>query len=121
MSRTVLVVDDEPDIRLLTKLMLTAGGYRVIEAATGEEALSALTSQPVDLVFLDIRLPGIDGWEVLRRVQESDQLAELPIVMMSAHTSPSTLARARDAGSAGYLVKPFKEEELLEYVEDLAS
>ena len=121
MSRTVLVVDDEPDIRLLTRLMLTTGGYRVLEAATGEEALETLNEHPVDLVFLDIRLPGIDGWEVLRRVQEADDLSNLPIVMMSAHTSPSTLARAREAGSAGYLVKPFKEEELLEYVEDLAS
>jgi CheY-like chemotaxis protein len=109
----ILVVDDEADLRLVVRLMLEMAGYEVEEAATGEEGLVKVEQQRPCLVLLDIRLPGIDGLEVLRRVRSDDDLGDVRVVMMSAHTSPETLEAAREEGSDGYLVKPFKEDDLL--------
>jgi CheY-like chemotaxis protein len=111
----VLIVDDEPDIRLLCRFYLESEGHEVIEAAGGKEGIDVLKKGLVDLIFLDIRLPDMDGWDVL------EEVAELPgkaptVVMMSAHASPSTLDRAERAGAAGYVVKPFREEDLLRWV-----
>jgi CheY-like chemotaxis protein len=115
MSSTVLVVDDEPDIRMLARMILETSGYEVVEAKTGEEALDVLAATPPDLMLLDIRLPGIDGWEVLTRSRAASE--PVPVVMMSAHSSDSTLQRAEEEGSAGYLVKPFKQSDLLNFVD----
>ena len=120
MSPRILVVDDEPDIRMLTRMMLEGSGHEVIEAPTGEHALKILETENPDLLLLDIRLPGIDGWEVLRRVT-ARTVDPVPVVMMSAHSSEGTLARAAEEGSVGYLVKPFKEAELLRYVDTKAN
>ena len=120
MSARVLVVDDEPDIRMLTRMMLEGAGHEVIEAPNGEKALEILDTETPSLILLDIRLPGIDGWAVLERVTARTQ-DPVPVVMMSAHSSEQTLARAAKEGSAGYLVKPFKEAELLRYVDTTSS
>jgi CheY-like chemotaxis protein len=116
-----LVVDDEPDIRMLTRMMLEGAGHEVIEAETGERCVELLESgETPGLILLDIRLPGMDGWEVLERVS-SRTVDPIPVVMMSAHSSEGTLARAAKEGSVGYLVKPFKEAELLRYVDSATS
>lgn len=112
MSATVLVVDDEDDIRLLTKLILESRGNRVVESATAEEALASLAEEKVDWVLLDLRLPGIDGWEFLRRFRELPDHTSTPVVIMSAHSSPRTLKRAAAENTQGYLIKPFKEADL---------
>ena len=114
--RRVLVVDDEPDIRMLTRMMLEGAGHEVIEADSGERCLEIVENETPDLILLDIRLPGIDGWGVLERVTNRT-VRRIPVVMMSAHSSEGTLARAAKAGSVGYLIKPFKEAELLRYVD----
>ncbi len=115
----VLVVDDEPDIRLLVRLMLETAGHEVTEAATGEAALAAVAERRPDLLLLDIRLPGMDGWEVLRKLRAEDD-DRLPIVIMSAHSSELTLERASRLGSDDYLIKPFSQEEILRIVERFA-
>lgn len=114
---TILVIDDEPDIRTLVRLMLTRHGHSIIEAGTGEEGLEKLQDSSVDVVLLDIRLPGIDGWEVLEEMRRRKLLNGTRVVMISAHTSPSTLAHAHELGSSGYVVKPFKEDDLLAVLE----
>jgi CheY-like chemotaxis protein len=114
--RKVLVVDDEPDIRMLTRMMLEGAGHEVIEAESGERCLEIVEDETPDLILLDIRLPGIDGWGVLERIT-TRTVEKIPVVMMSAHSSEGTLARAAKAGSVGYLIKPFKEAELLRYVD----
>jgi CheY-like chemotaxis protein len=118
-SHTILVVDDEEDIRFLTRQMLRLNGYEVLEAPSGEEALDILKGATPDLMLLDIRMKGIDGFEVLNRVRLSPNHSRLPIVMMSAHSSPSTLERAAKEGSSRYLIKPFKERELLVALSEL--
>jgi two-component system chemotaxis response regulator CheY len=112
----VMVVEDEPDIRLLTRIVLEGAGHTVVEAGHGEQAMELMTRHPPDLVLLDIRLPGLDGWDVLERMHANDSLKALPVVVMSAHSSGHALARAREMGSQGYLLKPFTQEELLAVV-----
>lgn len=117
----ILIVDDEPDIRMLTRLSLEAEAHEVVEASTGEQALELAGSSTFDLVLLDIRLPGIDGWDVLRSLRATHTSDELPIVIMSAHSSESTLIRAREEGCNDYIVKPFKIDDLLGIVREQTS
>ena len=117
MSDVILVVDDEPDLRLLVRMTLEGHGYAVEEASTAAEAVrQALALQP-RLILLDIRLPDAEGFEVLKTLKRTPELAETPVVMMSAHSSPPTLRKAEVIGSHDYLIKPFKHDALLALVE----
>lgn len=107
----VLVIDDEPDIRMLTRMWLELEGHVVVEAESGEDGLAMIETESPDVIFLDIRLPGIDGWEVLRRIRTERPGAV--VIMMSAHSSGHTLDKAKSEGSTGYLIKPFKREDIL--------
>lgn len=106
----VLVVDDEQAIRRFLNAALTAHGYEVFEATTGEEALTAAVGWRPDLVVLDLGLPGIDGIEVTRRLREWSQL---PILILSVREREEDKVEALDAGADDYLTKPFAFEELL--------
>jgi CheY-like chemotaxis protein len=113
----VLVVDDEPDVRLIARLVLTSAGYDVIEADSGEAALAHLEgdSRP-DAVLLDVRMRGIDGWETLRRMRNDPSQSDLPVVIFTAQ-----LAAAKDAPNEWknyeyFLTKPFDPDGLLEAV-----
>ena len=119
MSKTVLLVDDEPDIRFTARFMLEPEGYSLLEASTGEQALELLGTTTPDAILLDIRLPGIQGWDVLDHVREHQP--EVPVVMMSAHSSGDTMTRAMEEGSTAYLLKPFKQAELLRVLEDVTA
>jgi CheY-like chemotaxis protein len=113
MSR-VLVAEDEKDIRSLARLLLELAGHQVVEAPDGEAALAILTSHDdVDVVLLDLRLPGRDGWEVMTELRSAGRLDGLRIVVFSAQIGPRDYERAVDHGAAGYLTKPFSEDELL--------
>ncbi|MFN2587061.1 MAG: response regulator [Actinomycetota bacterium] len=116
MTQTILVVDDEPDLRLLVRMTLEGSGYAVEEASTAAEAVArALEIRPA-LILLDIRLPDAEGFEVLRTLRSRREFAETPVVMMSAHSSPPTLRKAEVVGSHDYLIKPFKYDDLLALV-----
>jgi DNA-binding response OmpR family regulator len=114
MSSSVLIIDDELSIRVLVRMILEDDGYSVFEAETGQQGLDIAEAEQPDLVLLDIRLPDIDGWEVLRRLCARSPAPR--VVIMSAHSSHPTLERAKREGSSGYLVKPFRHSELLEIV-----
>lgn len=113
MGRTVLVVDDEEDIRVLARITLQSAGFSVIEASSGSEALVTVDTEGPDAMLLDIRMPGMDGWEVLDRLKAKDRLDDLRVVVFSAHEMASASERARRHGSAGFLPKPFMPEELV--------
>ncbi len=106
----VLVVDDERAIRRFLNAALTAHGYAVFEAATGEEALAAVTAQRPDLIILDLGLPDIDGVEVIHRLRE---WCRLPIIILSVREQEEDKIEALDAGADDYLTKPFGIGELL--------
>lgn len=116
MSR-VLVIEDEDDIRLLARMILEGAGHQVTDASTGEAGLDAMQDGETDVVLLDIRLPGIDGWEVLERMRDMPASAGVEVVVMSAHSSGEALERAKTLGITNYLLKPFTREALLDAVE----
>ncbi|MGH9038278.1 MAG: response regulator [Acidimicrobiia bacterium] len=108
----VLVVDDEADLLFTVGLALELAGYRVIQATNGEDALVAVDEHRPDIVVLDLRLPGIDGWEVLRRLGDGTGHPRVPVVLLSAQVDAATAARAVDLGCHAYLAKPFRPAEL---------
>lgn len=118
MSR-VLVVDDEADIRLTLRLILELAGHEILEAADGAEALVMVQQSP-DVVLLDIRLPDIDGLDVLRIMKGDPSVAGIPVVCVSAHSSEDTLRRALALGAVAYLGKPFDFAHLRRVVADAA-
>jgi CheY-like chemotaxis protein len=103
-DRHVLVVDDEPDIRSLLATRIRRLGWTVHTAGTGEEALAATAAAAPALVVLDVLLPGIDGWETLRRLRADPALAGVPVLVVSICDPHADVAAL---GVAGYLVKPF--------------
>ena len=106
----VLVVDDEPQLRRFLRASLPTRGYRLIEAASGAEALTQAAARTPDLVLLDLGLPDLDGVEVTRRLRE---WSAVPILVLSARDQEIDKVRALDAGADDYLTKPFGTEELL--------
>jgi two-component system, OmpR family, KDP operon response regulator KdpE len=106
----VLVVDDEPSILRAIRLNLERHGYQVSTAETGEQALEHAARQPVDLILVDIGLPDLDGFEVIRQVRAR---TSTPIVVLSVREAERDKVRALDLGADDYLTKPFGVEELL--------
>ena len=116
-GRTVLVVDDEADLLFTVTLALEMNGFEVLQATSGEEALEVVADQKPDAVVLDLRLPGMDGWEVLRRLGPGR--AGPPVVLLSAQVDTATASRAMALGCHAYLAKPFRPAELARVLEDV--
>lgn len=106
----ILLVDDEPQILRLLRASLTAQGYRVIEAATGRQALSMAASQPPDLILLDLGLPDLDGLAVAREIR---RWSTVPIIVLTARGLEKDKVAALDEGADDYVTKPFGTAELL--------
>jgi len=113
---SVLVVDDDGDVRALVVELLTRSGYDVSEAPNGREALKLLYEQRPDLVLLDISMPELDGWATLERIRE---LSDVPVMMLTALGAELEKVRALRAGADDYVTKPFGRQELLARVESL--
>jgi DNA-binding response OmpR family regulator len=110
----VLVVDDDADIRDLVGELLRRAGHEVIEAPDGESGLKLFYAQQPDLVVLDVSMPGLDGWEVLKRIRE---LSDLPVLMLTARAEELEKVRGLRAGADDYVTKPFGRQELLARVD----
>jgi two-component system KDP operon response regulator KdpE len=106
----ILIVDDEDSIRRFLRVTLTSQGYTVLEAASGQEAVSNAATHKPDLVILDLGLPDVDGVEITRLLREWTQI---PIIILSVRGSESDKIAALDAGADDYLTKPFGVGELL--------
>jgi len=106
----ILVVDDEPQIARVLKTTLSSQGYGVRSAANGEEALQEMKTWPPDLIITDLRMPGIDGLELCRRVRVDSRV---PIIVLSVKGEESIKVQALDAGADDYVTKPFSVNELL--------
>jgi two-component system, OmpR family, KDP operon response regulator KdpE len=109
-SASVLVVDDEPQIRRALRTSLEAHGFRVETAGTGEEAVVGVAEIAPDVVFLDLGLPDLDGTEVIRRVRA---FSEVPVIVISVREQQADKVAALDAGADDYVTKPFGMEEVL--------
>jgi CheY-like chemotaxis protein len=106
-GRRVVVVDDEPSVRMICRFNLIAAGMEVREAVDGGEALSTIRDEVPDLVLLDVMMPNLDGWEVARALQNDPRTRELPIVFLTARAEQTDRERAADLGAVGYVLKPF--------------
>lgn len=104
MAYTVLIADDESEIRQLLRLYLEKDGYKVVEAEDGIQAVSLLTKEEIDLALLDIMMPGMDGYQVLRKIREN---SNIPVMILSAKNQDVDKILGLDLGADDYLAKPF--------------
>jgi len=109
-GETILVVDDEPQIRRVMRSTLSAHGYLITEAKTGEEGVESARKERPDLVLLDINMPGMGGLEACKEIRRS---SDAPIIMLTVRNAERDKVMALDAGADDYVVKPFGIEELL--------
>jgi two-component system, OmpR family, KDP operon response regulator KdpE len=109
-SATILVVDDDSQIRRVMRTALSSHGYTIIEARNGEEALKKVRAERLDLIILDLNMPDMDGIEVCREIRLT---SNLPIIMLTVRSAEKDKVRALDAGADDYVVKPFGIDELL--------
>jgi len=115
----VLVIDDEPPIRLLCRVNLEAEGMEVLEAADGPSGLAKAKSRRPDVILLDVMMPGLDGWRVAEELLEDPKTREIPIVFLTARAEFRDRARGLDIGGVDYVTKPFNPVELAPLVRDL--
>jgi CheY-like chemotaxis protein len=118
MAERILVVDDKPQNHRLIEALLAPYGYAIASAASGEEAIRIVASDPPDLMLLDVVMPGMSGYEVCRWVRANDPTRVLPIVMVTANPDQDKVA-AIDAGADDFVVEPFERHELLARVRSL--
>lgn len=118
-GKKILVVDDEADILHFLELVLAERGYEVVTANSGQQALAEARSHVPDLVLLDIMMPQMDGWEVLRLLRIDPRTAAIPVAMVSARTDAKDRVQGLQEGAVDYICKPFSLEELLAKVDGL--
>jgi DNA-binding response OmpR family regulator len=116
MNYSILVVDDEQNLRFTLSAILQEKGYFVTTAASGEEALELLSAIQYDLMFLDLKMPGLDGMEVLAKIQAT--CPDMPVLILTANTSLDTAVETLRRGAAGYLLKPVDPEQILSRVKE---
>jgi len=120
-NQTILVADDEPEIVDLVRLFLEWEGYTVVKASNGEHALAQARAIAPDLILLDVRMPRMDGLEVLERLQSDPALAGIPVVMLSVVTAYPQVHTALERGAVAYLPKPFELREMARLVVSVLS
>ena len=113
----VLVVDDDARLREFMRVNLEMEGYTVREASSAEEALGSIEDQAPELVLLDVVMPGIDGWEMLQRMQE--RYGSIPVIMFSGQVDANSAGDAEQRGARGFVGKPFDPQQLIERAKQL--
>jgi len=121
MSRRIVLAEDEPNIVVSLRYLLGRAGFEVDVRANGREALDAILAAPPDVVILDVMLPEIDGFEILRRLRADPRGADLPVLMLTAKGQREDRERALSAGADLFVTKPFSNADLLAAVEKLAA
>jgi two-component system cell cycle response regulator DivK len=118
MGGRILVTEDNEDNRRIMRDLLVAAGYEVLEAATGADGVTVATAERPDLILMDIQLPVFDGYEATRRIKADPALQAIPIIVVTSYALSGDDAKARAAGSDGYVSKPFSPRELLAKVRE---
>lgn len=114
---TILVADDDADIRELVTFKLTQAGFEVVPVADGVAALDTARSRPVDLAVLDLMMPGLSGLDVCAELRRTPATADLPVIMLTAKAQEQDVATGFATGADDYVVKPFSPRELLSRVQ----
>jgi two-component system cell cycle response regulator DivK len=113
MKKRILVIEDQEDNRQIVRDLVTASGYDLLEATTGEDGIEAAAREKPDLILMDIQLPGIDGYEVTRRIKANPQLNKIPIIAVTSYALSGDDRKAFAAGCDGYVTKPYSPRLLL--------
>jgi len=121
MGRKILVVDDDPQFVDLVKIRLEANDYEVLTAYDGQEALDKAHQEKPDLIILDVGLPKIDGFEVIRKLQAEKHFRNIPVIMLTGRTGAKEIRAGMELGAVSYVQKPFKAELLLGIIHGLIS
>ncbi|HLV80250.1 MAG TPA: response regulator [Chthonomonadaceae bacterium] len=116
-EKKILAVDDEPSIVRLIQINLEKQGYQVITAYDGKEALEKVASEHPDMVVLDVMMPFMDGFEVLRTLRKEPATRELPVIMLTAKAQDADVYTGYKDGADSYLTKPFNPRELISFVQ----
>jgi twitching motility two-component system response regulator PilG len=117
--KRVLIVEDEESLLKLQTILLTSRGYDVTCVKDGADALAEIQRKLPDLVLLDVMLPGMDGFEVCRRIREDARCSHLPVVMLTARKGNSDKEQGMLFGATAYITKPFRSAQLLDVVQEL--
>jgi twitching motility two-component system response regulator PilG len=115
-KKTVLVVEDRASLSQMLQFLFLSKGLNVQIAFNGKEALEKVSSLAPDLILLDIMMPQMDGFEVLEKLQENQETAGIPVIMLTARKSREDMQKAKDLGAVEYITKPFKAVEVVDKV-----
>jgi len=119
MRKKILIVDDSATVRQVLSMTLRGTGYEVVEATDGQEALEYLDSresEPFNMLITDLNMPRVDGIDLIRQVRRTDGFRFVPIIMLTTETEENKKQAGKAAGASGWVVKPFKPEQLLAVV-----
>ncbi len=113
MGKRILVIEDQEDNRQIIRDLMSANGYELIEAVTGEQGLEMVARERPDLILMDIQLPGIDGYEVTRRIKADPKFRSIPVIAVTSYALSGDDKKAFAAGCDGYVTKPYSPRLLL--------
>lgn len=116
MSKTIMTVDDSASVRQMVSFTLKGAGYEVVEACDGKDAVSRLNGSPIHMVITDLNMPNLDGIGLIRAIRANGSCKFLPIIMLTTESQASRKEEGKAAGATGWIVKPFKPEQLLAVV-----
>ncbi len=119
MSKRILSVDDSASMRQMVTFTLKKEGYEVIEASDGKDALAKLSGTPVNMVITDLHMPNMDGIELIKALRSDSSYKFMPIVMLTTESTQDKKDLGRQAGATGWIVKPFKPDQLINVVRKL--
>ncbi len=121
MTTKVLIIDDEWTIQQALRARLAANGFEVLVAGDGPSGIETARESRPDVILLDLRMPDIDGFEVLRRLRASDQTARIPVVFLTANVLDTVRQQAKSAGAAGFLAKPYDAAAVIDCIRTAAA
>ncbi len=113
MAKTIMTVDDSTSVRQMVKFTLSGAGYDVVEAVDGRDALAKLQNTHVDMMITDLNMPNLDGIGLIRAVRSDTSHKFMPIIMLTTESQDTKKQDGKAAGATGWIVKPFKPEQLL--------
>jgi two-component system, chemotaxis family, chemotaxis protein CheY len=120
MSKTILTIDDSSSVRQMVSLTLASAGYAVIEAVDGSDGYDKATSAPIDAILTDLNMPVMNGLDFVRMYRTHPSSRGIPIVFLTTESDESFKQQAKAAGATGWIVKPFRQDQLLAVVKKVA-
>lgn len=116
MSKKIIAVDDSATVRQMLSFTLQDAGYEVVQAVDGNDALEKFSTESFEMLITDLNMPGIDGIDLIRQVRQKPGNRFMPIIMLTTESQESKKLEGKSAGASGWIVKPFKPEQLLNVV-----